>query len=169
MKAVVRQICGLNTRTGMSNYTIVVRTNASLQSLEECTPGGKGHVMFVAWSGISAKAGTGLTDVVEKTCIIFVGTPLRSATNWFVAKKEEDIMRHLIQLFVPPRGILLELGNSQIQVSSCLKPSVEFKVNLLSIYDKQRPVNAFKKEVTALAHNNCQAQSDRNEEGTGDD
>ena len=24
-------------------------------------------------------------------------------------------MRHLIQLFVPPRGILLELGNSQIQ------------------------------------------------------
>ena len=60
-------------------------------------------------------AGTGLTDVVEKTCIIFVGTPLRSATNWFVAKQEEDIMRHLIQLFVPPRGILLELGNSQIQ------------------------------------------------------
>lgn len=60
-------------------------------------------------------AGTGLTDVVEKTCIIFVGTPLRSATNWFVAKKEEDIMRHLIQVFVPPRGILLELGNSQIQ------------------------------------------------------
>ena len=55
MKAVVRQICGLNTRTGMSNYTIVVRTNASLQSLEQCTPGGKGHVMFVAWSGISAK------------------------------------------------------------------------------------------------------------------
>ena len=55
MKAIVRQICGLNTRTGMSNYTIVVRTKASLQSLEECTPGGKGHVMFVAWSGISAK------------------------------------------------------------------------------------------------------------------
>ena len=54
-------------------------------------------------------------------------------------------------------------------VSSCLKPSVEFKVNLLSIYDKQRRVNAFKKEVTALAHNNFQAQSDRNEEGTGDD
>ena len=55
MKAIVRQICGLNTRTGMSKYTIVVRTKASLQSLEECTPGGKGHVMFVAWSGISAK------------------------------------------------------------------------------------------------------------------
>lgn len=55
MKAIVRQICGLNTRTGISNYTIVVRTKASLQSLEECTPGGKGHVMFVAWSGISAK------------------------------------------------------------------------------------------------------------------
>ncbi|XP_015761745.1 PREDICTED: uncharacterized protein LOC107340856 [Acropora digitifera] len=128
VKAVVRQICGLNTRTGMSNYTIVVRTNASLQSLEECTPGGKGHVMFVAWSGISAKAGTGLTDVVEKTCIIFVGTPLRSATNWFVAKKEEDIM-----IEAPYTGLCAtkrELGNSQIQVSSCLKPSVEFKVNL---------------------------------------
>ena len=54
-------------------------------------------------------------------------------------------------------------------VSSCLKPSLEFKVNLLSIYDKQRPVSAFKKEVTALAHNTCQAQSDSNEEGTGDD
>ena len=55
MKAIMRQICGLTIRTSMSNYTIVVRTNASLQSLEECTPGGKGHVMFVAWSGISAK------------------------------------------------------------------------------------------------------------------
>ena len=53
-------------------------------------------------------------------------------------------------------------------VSSCLKPSLEFKVNLLSIYDKQRPVNAFKKEVTALAHN-CQTQSDSDEEGTGGD
>lgn len=47
--------CGLNTRTGMSNYRIVVRTKASLQSWDECTLGGKGHVMFVAWSGISAK------------------------------------------------------------------------------------------------------------------
>ena len=53
--------------------------------------------------------------MVERISIIFVGTPLRSATNWFVARKEEDIMRHLIQLFVPPRGILLELGNLQIQ------------------------------------------------------
>ena len=60
-------------------------------------------------------AGSGLTDVVEKTSVIFVGTPLRSATNWFVAKDEEEIMRHLIKLFVPPRGILLELGNLQIQ------------------------------------------------------
>ena len=57
-------------------------------------------------------AGAGLTDMVEKTSIIFVGTPLRSATNSFVAKKEEDIMRHLIKLFVPPRGILL--GNLQV-------------------------------------------------------
>ena len=55
MKAIVRQIFGLNTKTGMSNYTIVVRTKTSLQCLEECTPGGKGHVMFVAWSGISSK------------------------------------------------------------------------------------------------------------------
>ena len=55
VKAIVRQICGLNTRTGKSNYTIVVRTKTSLESLEECTPGGNGYVMFVAWSGISAK------------------------------------------------------------------------------------------------------------------
>ena len=60
-------------------------------------------------------AGTGLTDVVEKTSIIFVGTLSRSATNWFVAKKEEEFMSHLIRLFVPPRGILLEIGNLQIQ------------------------------------------------------
>ena len=46
--------------------------------------------------------------------------------------------------------------------------ALEFKVNLLSIYDKERPVNAFKKEVTAIAHN-CQAQSDSDEEGTGED
>ena len=48
------QICGLTTRTGMSNYTIVVRTKASLQSLEECTPGEKDHVMFLTWNGSSA-------------------------------------------------------------------------------------------------------------------
>ena len=41
-------------------------------------------------------------------------------------------------------------------------------MNVRSIYDKERPVSAFKKEVTALAHN-CQAQSDSNEEGTGED
>ena len=54
MKAIMRQICGLTIRTSMSNYTIVVRTKASLQSLENCTSGGKGHVMFLTWNGISA-------------------------------------------------------------------------------------------------------------------
>ena len=50
---------------------------------------------------------------MEKTCVIFVGTPSRSATNWFVAKKEAELMGHLIQLsFVPPRGMVLEFGNS---------------------------------------------------------
>ena len=63
---------------------------------------------------------------------------------------------------------MLIFSPTYMSVSSCLRPSLEFKVNLLSIYDKERPVNAFKKEVTAIAHN-CQAQSDSDEEGTGED
>ena len=61
-------------------------------------------------------ASTVLTDLVEKTAIIFVGTPLKSATNWFLTKKEEHIMRHLIKHFVPPRGILVELETCRFKV-----------------------------------------------------
>ncbi|RMX39094.1 hypothetical protein pdam_00017541, partial [Pocillopora damicornis] len=64
---------------------------------------------------MSAKAGVGLTDVVEKTCVIFVGPPSKSATNWFVAENEADFMWHVIKLFVPPRGTILEFGNSYTQ------------------------------------------------------
>lgn len=93
-----------------------------------------------------------MTDVVEKTCAIFVGTPSRSATNWFVAKKVADYMGHVIQLFVPPRGMVLEFGNLQAQVTSCLKPSIPRKVNLLCKNDEEKPVAAFKKEAAALSH-----------------
>ena len=50
-----------------------------------------------------------------------------------------------------------------LSVSSCLKPSLELNVNLLTIYDKQKPVRAFMKEVTTLAH---KSQSDNGEEET---
>ena len=63
-------------------------------------------------------------------------------------------MKHFIKLLVPPRGMLLELGSGQAAVISSLKPSIQCKVhvNLLSIYDKQEPVNAFNKEATKLRH-----------------
>ena len=64
---------------------------------------------------LSYTAGTGLTDVVEKTTVLFVGTSSTKATNWFVANLEEDFIKHLIKLFVPPRGMLLELGSGQAQ------------------------------------------------------
>ncbi|XP_068755853.1 uncharacterized protein [Montipora capricornis] len=115
VKSVIRQICGLNTRSKLSNYIIVIRKKSDPSLFEECTPAGKGHIMYVARSGMSAKAGTGLTNTVEKIAVLFVGTTSRSATNWFVAKKEQDLMRHLIEVFIPPRGMLLELGSSQAQ------------------------------------------------------
>ena len=70
---------------------------------------------FSKCNTLLSTAGSGLKDVVEKTSIIFVAITLKSATNCLVAEKEEDIMRHLIRLFAPPRGIPLELGNLQIQ------------------------------------------------------
>ncbi|XP_068757216.1 uncharacterized protein [Montipora capricornis] len=115
VKSVIRQICGLNTRSKLSNYIIVIRKNSDLSLFEGCTPAGKGHIMYVAWSGMSAKAGTGLTNRVGKVAVLFVGTTSRSATYWFVAKKEQDLMRHFIEVFIPPRGMLLELGSSQAQ------------------------------------------------------
>ena len=48
-----------------------------------------------------------------------------------------------------------------LSVSSCLRPSLELKVNLLTIYDKQKPVSTFMKDVTTLAH---KSQSDNDEE-----
>lgn len=152
VKSVIRQICGLNTRSKLSNYIIVIRKKSDPSLFEGCTPAGKGHIMYVAWSGMSAKAGTGLTNTVEKVAVLFVGTTSRSATNWFVAKKEQDLMRHLIEVFIPPRGMLLELGSSQAQVSSSLIPAFDCKVNLLSIYDKQDPVSAFNMEITKLSN-----------------
>ena len=62
----VRQICGLNTRSKLSKYTIVVRNNANASQFEECIPAGKGHIMYVAWSGMSAK---GITVLKFCTCI----------------------------------------------------------------------------------------------------
>ena len=56
-----------------------------------------------------------MTDVVEKTTILFVGATTKNASNWFVAEKEEDFMSHIIKLFMPPRGTLLELGSAQAQ------------------------------------------------------
>ena len=38
-----------------------------------------------------------------------------NTTNWFVAKKKQDLIQHFIQLFVPFIGMLLELGSAQIQ------------------------------------------------------
>lgn len=149
VKSAIRQICGLNTRSKLSDYIIVVRrSNPSL--FEGCTPADKAQIMYVAWSGINAKAGTGLTDVVEKVTVLFVGKTSRSATNWFVAKKERDLIRHLIELFIPPRGMLLELGSSQVQGSSSLIPAFECKVNLLSVFEKQDLVNSFNVEISKL-------------------
>ena len=33
----------------------MVRNNANASLFEECIPAGKGHIMYVAWSGMSAK------------------------------------------------------------------------------------------------------------------
>ncbi|XP_022793106.1 uncharacterized protein LOC111332102 isoform X1 [Stylophora pistillata] len=122
LKDTLRKMCGLNTRLKKTNYIIVVREKdeSLTQTLEECTPGGKAYTMYVAWSRRPVKAGSGLTDVVEKNCVIFVGPPSKSATNWFVAETEQDFMRHIIKLFAPPGGVVLEFDNSDAQVSSCL-------------------------------------------------
>ena len=50
-----------------------------------------------------------------------------------------------------------------VLILSSLKPSLELKVNLLTVYDKQKPVKTFMKEVTTLAH---KSQSDNDEEET---
>ena len=52
---------------------------------------------------------------MEKTTVLFVGTTSTSATNWFIANLAEDLMKHFIELLVPPRGMLLELGSGQAQ------------------------------------------------------
>ncbi|PFX18003.1 hypothetical protein AWC38_SpisGene17665 [Stylophora pistillata] len=114
LKSTLRQICGLNTRLKMTHYIIVVRERdeSLTQTPEECTLRGMAYTLYVAWSRMSAKAGPGLTDVVKKNCVIIVGTPSKSATNWFVAENELDLMQHIRKLFMPPRGIVLEFGHS---------------------------------------------------------
>lgn len=37
-------------------------------------------------------------------------------------------------------------------MASSLRPSLESKINLLSIYDRQEQVNVFNTEVTKLSH-----------------
>lgn len=154
LRGTLMQICGLNTKLKRTHYIIVAREKdeSLTQTLEECTPGGKAYTMYVAWSRMPARAGPGLTDVVEKNCVIFVGPSSNSATNWFVAETEQDFMKHIIKLFVPPAGVVLEFGNSDSQVSSCLKPSVQRNVSLLSVYDDERPVSAFRREAEDLSH-----------------
>jgi len=65
-------------------------------------------------------AGTGVTDVVEKTTVLFVGSTSTKATDWVVANLEEGFVKHLMELFVPSRGMLLELGSRQAQGTGIL-------------------------------------------------
>ncbi|XP_022802634.1 uncharacterized protein LOC111340111 [Stylophora pistillata] len=163
LKSTLRQICGLNTRLKMTHYIIVVRERdeSLTQTPEECTLRGMAYTLYVAWSRMSAKAGPGLTDVVKKNCVIIVGTPSKSATNWFVAENELDLMQHIRKLFMPPRGIVLEFGHSYTLVSSCLKPSVGRNMNLLSVYNDEKPVSGFRKEAVTLSCSACEGSGSK--------
>ena len=67
IKSVIRQICGLNSRSKLSKYTIVIRDTENASQLEECTPAGKGYIMYVAWSGMSVK-GITVTVLASQDC-----------------------------------------------------------------------------------------------------
>ena len=62
------------------------------------------------------------------------------------------------------------LCNNQCLLFLCLsdflpKPSIQRKVNLLSIYDEEKPVAAFKKEAAALSHStSMESGSDHDED-----
>lgn len=98
---------------------------------------------------------------MEKNCVSIVGTPSKSAANWFVAENEVDLMQHIIKLFVPPRGIVLDFGDSYTLVSSCLKPSVQRNVKLLSVYNDEKPVSGFSKEAVTLSRSACEGSGSK--------
>ena len=62
---------------------------------------------------------------------------------------------------IAAKGNNLFIPYFYVSVSSCLKPSVQRNVNLLSVYNDEKPVSGFRKEAVTLSRSACEGSGSK--------